>query len=192
VLPTGTQSFNAPSGTLRGADVELTWVPHLPTGDLALSGSASFLDAKYGTFLFAPITRPRNPAVAPFGGNVVSAGDASGNHMIKAPELSFNVTADYSFPVARSLMLGTNLTWQHSAKFYWEVDNRLVQPAHDVVNAQIYLGDVERSWTARLWTKNALDERYAIYSTAATFGDAAAYAAPRTYGITLEKRFGGR
>lgn len=192
VVTTGTQAFNAPSGKLRGADIELAWLPHLPVGDLSLSGSASFLDAKYGTFRDAPISTPRNPAVAPFGGNVLSAGDASDNDMIKAPAASFNVTADYSFPLARNLLLGMNLMWQHSAKFYWEVDNRLSQPAYDVVNAQIYLGDLDDTWRARLWAKNALDEHYSIYTTAATFGDASAFAAPRIYGITLEKKFGGK
>lgn len=191
VTGTGTQTLNAPSGRIKGVEVEVVWSPRLDTGNLQISTSASFLDANYGTFSNAPISTPNDPNVTPFGGNTVTRGDATGNRMIKAPEFTLNATVDYSVPVSNRLMAGSNITWQHNSGFFWEVDNRLAQSAYDVVNAQIYFGDRDDAWRVRLWARNLFDERYVIYGSSSRFTDASVFAPPRSFGVTLEMNFGG-
>lgn len=190
VTGTGTESFNAPSGELKGLDVELAWVPRLEQGDLQFSVNAAYLDANYKEFPNAPIGVPNDTTVPPFGGNTVISGDATGNRMIKAPEFTLNATASYSTPVSETLEVGANATWQHNSGFFWEVDNRLRQPAYDVTNAQLFVGDRDDAWRVRFWARNLLDKHYVIYENSSAYVDASVYAPPRSYGVTLEVAFG--
>lgn len=188
ITGTGSQSFNAPSGRVKGLDVETTWAPRISNGNLEISGSVSLLDTEYLDFPSAPHTILRDPSI---GGRVATSTNAKGNEMVRAPNLSSSVTLDYSTPITDVLEAGGNVSWQHNGKFYWEVNNDVYQKAYDIINAQIFLGKSDSRWRVRLWARNLLDEKYFVFVNTNAFGATASAAAPRTYGIALDLKFGG-
>lgn len=188
ITGTGSQSFNAPSGRVKGLDVETTWAPRMSEGDLEISGALSLLDTKYLDFPGAPHTIPRAPAI---GGRIATSINAKGNEMIRAPNLSSSLTVDYSTPVSAGLEAGATVGWQHNGKFYWEVNNDVYQEAYDIINAQVSLGKSDGRWRTRLWSRNILNEKYFLFVNTNAFGATASAAAPRTYGIAVDLKFGG-
>ena len=107
--------------------------------------------------------------------------------MVRAPRISSSVGVHYSIPVSDALEAAFDVNWQHSGKYYFEVDNRLFQPAYDVVNSQIALGRQNDAWRVRLWVRNLSDAKYYVAQQSSNFGDGEMPAAPRTYGV--EPRF---
>lgn len=188
ITGTGSQSFNAPSGRVKGVDVETVWAPRLGQSRLEMSGSVSLLDTKYLDFPGAPHTIVRDPSI---GGRIATSINAKGNEMVRAPNFSSTATIDYAMPIARALEAGANLSWQHSGKFFWEVNNDIYQKPYDIINAQLFLGRENGGWRFRIWGRNLLDEEYFLFANTNAFGASASAAAPRTYGIAMDFKFGG-
>ena len=178
--------FNAAKGTIKGADTEITVVPPVGAGHLELTGGLSYLHARYNSFPNAQLTTPNSPAV---GGNTLTTGSASGNHMVRSPSLTISASTSYSHPVGDTLKVGFDVNYLHTGKFYWEPDNRVSQSPVDLLNGQIWLGEQGDVWRIRLWAKNILKERYFASVNSSAFSDGASPAAPRTFGATLDLKF---
>ncbi len=75
--------------------------------------------------------------------------------------------------------------------YYFLADNKLRQPSYALVNASLRYGFADQSTAVQLWGKNLGDKQYYSYVSqfAGSLGDATVPAAPRTYGITLSKKF---
>jgi iron complex outermembrane receptor protein len=188
ITPSGTTSayFNVPSADIYGGELELTYMPHIRTGNLQISANLTLLDPQYGPFPGAPSYQPK-----PGGGNALSSTDATGNQMVRAPRIASSLGVNYSVPITDELETSFDVNWQHSGKYYMEVNNRLFQPAYELVSGQIALGRRDEAWRLRLWARNLNDAQYYSSFESSAFGDNASPAPPRTYGVNLDFKFGG-
>jgi iron complex outermembrane recepter protein len=183
----GFRLFNAAKGTIKGADVDLSYAPPIDSGDLVFRASASYANAEYKLFTGAPCYTA-NPA--PATGNTTSSCNASGNNMALAPKLTTNASVDYIIPIS-TFDAGINLSWYHNGGYYFEPQNRLKQPSYDVVNVQFSLQPESKGWEARLFARNIFDKRYYVSMSNNSLGDYRLPAEPRTYGVSLTFRIGG-
>lgn len=182
--------LNATSAEIKGLEMEAVFAPRMSTGRLQFRVSGTVLDAKYGDFPNAPSNVPNDPAV---GGNSPPADpiNASGNRVIRAPKFSSTVSLDYALPVGADYEAGFNVNWQHNSRYYFEVDNRVSQNPTDLVNAQLSFGRADEAWGLRLWARNLTNEKYLMTINTSGFGDGGVPSPPRTYGVTLDVKFGG-
>lgn len=173
-------TLNAASARVKGVDFDFE--ARLST-ILSLTGGLAYLDGKYRSFPNAPLFTPQ-----PTGGNLLTATDASGNRMVRAPKLTYNIGPSAQFETD----VGTfhvNLLYYHSSGFYWNPDNRLQQPSYDIVNGLVSWTSNSNRYGVKLWVRNLLDKKYYSYAEEQTLGDNTSPAAPRTYGISLSVNF---
>lgn len=176
--------FNAAKGRVNGIEVETILSPRMPTGDLSVFASFTYMDAKYTSFPLGQITVP-----SPTGANLVQVADLTGREMIRSPDWTFSAGIDYTVPIGEA-ELGFSGNYYHSDGFFWEPDNRLRQVPYDLLSAQLsYSFGRDHRYRVRLFGKNLLDEEYHSYANAGGLGDLAAPAPPRTYGVGFDFRF---
>lgn len=180
-----TTIYNAAAGRTNGADLEAVWLPTVPLGRLQIDSAVSWLDGEYTSFPLATFTTP-NPA----GGNILSLGDAKGRSMIRTPDWTATLSADYSVPVSFG-ELGFNVSYYYSDGFYWDPDNRLLEPSYDLIGAALSWTSVGGAWRVSAFGRNLTDETYFGQTTTSNFGDQTSPGAPRTYGISFNRRFVG-
>lgn len=179
----GAVPFNAAGAKIKGLDIESTWVPDFANGNFQLRASASFLDGEYTDFADAPTFTP-NPA----GGLIQGTLDATGLDTVRSPKFTANVTADYTIPTSAG-DFNLSATYFHSSSFVFDPDNRSVQEAYDLLNAQLTYTLPNEDIYFRLWGKNLTDQVYYSTWSASTLGDLVVAAPPRTYGATVGFRW---
>jgi len=169
------------------------------TSELKLSAGLEWLHTRYESFADAPISVP-NPVIAPnsplYGDGFFSAGTtyttrpggAAGNALPKAPKISGNLSADYAMPVSIG-EFAANVTYAYDGSWYAEADNRLRQPSYGVLNAFLSFGSSDHNLVFKVWGKNLTDRLYAAFIASQTNGDFAEWAPPRTYGVTITRKF---
>lgn len=198
--------FNAARSTVKGAEAEIT---ARATPNLNIRAYATYLDANYDTFAtavnFVPLmTLPPGgvppggvasqycPAGigAPCGNFAVAPFDASGKDMVRAPRLTFGLSADYS--VATDIgVLGVSGNAFYSAKSYWDFANRLAQPSYVLLNADVWWSKSEAKDALRIgiWGRNLGNELIQNQILSSAFGDVVVYDRPRSYGVSISKSF---
>ena len=176
--------FNAAKGELYGAEVETAYVAHIGEAKLNLGANLSFLHAYYTSFPGGPVLTPLSN-----GFNSLTAADLSGNRMIHAPKFSGSASATLDVPVGASKNLEIGANYFHGASFFWEPDNRVSQPAVDIVNASATLGFADGKFKVRAFVKNLTNTKYFAYFTESTLGDKGGPADPRTYGVGFDVEF---
>jgi iron complex outermembrane receptor protein len=169
------------------------------TSELKLSAGLELLHSRYESFPDAPIS-VANPVIAPgspsYGDGFFSAGTtyttraggAAGNELPKAPKFSGNLSADYATPLGIG-KFAANATYAYDGSWYAESDNRLKQPSYGVLNAFLSFGSADDDLVFKVWGKNLTDKLYAAFIASQTNGDFAQWAPPRTYGVTIAKKF---
>lgn len=184
VVTGGAAPFNIPGAKIQGMDFDFEWQPRTSTGDLSLRASLALLDGEYvGNFLVD--TYSRNPA----GGLINTPTPNRGNSTVRTPDWSMTISADYSYS-AEVGDIDLNVTYAHSDGFFFDPDNSTVQPSYALLNTQIALTPKGSPFTARLYGKNLLDEKYYVTWAQSTLGNQIAPAPPRTYGLEISYRFG--
>jgi iron complex outermembrane recepter protein len=179
-----TTYFNAANSHIKGGEVELTFAPRIPVGDLELNAGVSYLDAQYTSFPNGQISKP-----LPTGGNSQVIGDLSGNTMIRAPKWSGNVSANYTLPIGPG-DLGFYANYYYTTLYYWDPDNRLKQPAYGLLNSDVsYSFGRDRQYKVKFYGKNLTNKEYFVYQSAASLASVAAAGDPRTYGVGFEVKF---
>ncbi|MFA5629927.1 MAG: TonB-dependent receptor [Porticoccaceae bacterium] len=180
-ITTTTQLFNAASADVFGLDVD---IEALITENLTIHGGLSWLPkAEYSDFPDAPYMAPDFQN----GGNAVTAGDASGNRMVRAPKSTFSLAINHNLPLANG-ELNTNISYMYNDGFYWTPNNRPEQDAYSLVNAQILWNSPDEKYLVRLFAKNLFDKKYISQMSEVNFGDTYSPAAGRTYGIAFGYR----
>lgn len=78
--------------------------------------------------------------------------------------------------------------------FDWNPGDRenVKQDAYGLPNKRVSLSAPDQRWRMALFMNNVTDERYFQNVTVPGIGDNALSAPPRTYGVTLGFRLGGR
>jgi iron complex outermembrane receptor protein len=172
--------FNAAAARMKGIDVDFdARLSHA----LSITGGATYLNGHYTSFPDAPRFTPQ-----PTGGNLLSPFDATGNWMVRAPKVTFDIGPSLQF-ASDVGKLGLSVLYYHSSGFFWNADNRLRQPAYDIVNSTLSWTANSDKYAANLWVRNLLGAKYYSYAEEQTLGDNTSPAAPRTYGVTFSYRF---
>lgn len=191
------------AATARIYGIEADFRANLGSG-FSVTGGATYLDHKYGSFPVATVSFLQRPDGAPDYagytpglGNYVfpNCGDpahsgqfycsAEGNALVNTPDFSANLALSHTLDLAGGSTVGTSLVYSYNGSFFWAVDNRIKQPPVNMVNAQIQWTSASEKWWLRFWGKNLLDEKYAVAFNENGSGDIITPAPPMTYGATI-------
>lgn len=174
----GSTIQNAAAAKIKGAEFEIV---AMPTDQLRLGVSGTYLDAKYDSFLYQLVGTTGTPVTV----------DYSGVPLQNAPKFSYSLYGDYTIP-AGSGNLTLHADFAHTGKKL-----QIVQPearsflkATDLLNARIEWAPNGDAWSISIWANNLTDNRYfkSAY-TAPTVGSIYQFADPREFGATLKANF---
>ncbi|MEQ9586492.1 MAG: TonB-dependent receptor [Parvibaculaceae bacterium] len=168
-------TLNAAEATITG--VELNAVARV-TEQLNLRAALSQIDHEYDTFENA-LGNNRRPG----GGNATYFFDASGRPLVKVPDTTASLSADYTMPFYNGdLTLAGNLSYQ--SEYSWDIEGRVNQPATTIVNARLTWLSYGDKFKVQLWGKNLTDENVPLSVTISSLGDAGRDIRPASYGIS--------
>jgi iron complex outermembrane recepter protein len=115
---------------------------------------------------------------------------ATGKQLPQTPTATGTLNVDYREPLTQD---GGALTYTLntviSSSSYYAPNNELRQPGYGLLNGSILWTSAQSGYSVRLWGKNLTDKIYALNVNQSPGATAASYAAPRTYGITVGKKF---
>lgn len=188
---------NVPAAYIRNASaakvqgIEIQGDIHL--GQLDLSASGTYLDAKYTNF---------QTELAPG-----QFADLTANALAQAPKYTGSVTAAYHVPIDAKVAerLTASVTWSYQSVIYFEDFNQLdatlnnridpfnTQSAFSIWNAQLSASNVlGTGFGVQAFIKNIANKLYAVSKSNAlgSFGFATSiWGEPRTYGVAINYRF---
>ena len=165
---------NVDSATVKGLDLQLTW---LPVHGLTLNAGAGFLDAELGRFQTAG---PAGVITIP-----------KGNDLPNAPDVTLNFQARYEWAVMGDWTASVQGGAHYSDKVFKEALNTayLSADSYWILDARAALASAS-GWEVAVWAKNLGNERYVAQATDNGIGMGyRVFNAPRTYGVTVSKRF---
>lgn len=165
---------NVDKATVKGLDIQAVW---LPVDGLSLNAGLGLLDTKLGSFR---TSGPAGPITVP-----------KGNELPNAPDLTLNLQARYEWTVLGDWTAAIQGGAHYSDKVFKEALNTPYLSADDY-----WLFDARASltsgsgWEIAVWAKNLGDKAYVAQITDNGIGMGyRVFNAPRTYGVTLTKRF---
>jgi iron complex outermembrane receptor protein len=172
---------NAASARLKGVDMDAAWAV---TPELTISGSLSYLDAKYRSFPDATLFLPNG-----FGGNNVAAVDVSGQRMARAPKWTANLAANYGHDMELGRLTAYGSIYYNDGSAF-EPSNRLKTGTYTTLDTEIGFEPV-RVPGLRLvaWGRNLTNKAYLASFLETQLADGVSYAPPRTYGVRAEYKF---
>ena len=75
--------------------------------------------------------------------------------------------------------IGGSFDYKWTDDFFWEIDNRLVEPSYGLLNGQLFWQTPDERWGVSVWGRNITDEEYSMFSVAqASCGAACALSQP--------------
>jgi len=172
------QVYNGGKATLYGLDsdatLRVTEALTVSAGiELEHSEFKDFPNADF--FLSCPVAYP-----------TVCSLSANGKQLPQAPSASGTVNIDYRVPLMQG-ELHLNLNEVANSGFYFAPNNEYRQSAYGLLSASI--GWSRGFYTVNLWGKNLTNYIYPLSVNQAPTAVAAAYAAPRAFGITMGAKF---
>lgn len=207
---------NAARATIKDVDLDISAVP---VDGLTLTASLEGMEGRYDSFpngtsyVYNPLTGGNctfavatPPAPVPCGGvtppnyNAVTGGwDLKGNHTIQTPPFSVSLTGQYEIPAPIG-RFDLNLAWTHTGHYYASADNGKgqippssskndLQKLIDVLNGSLGWTSSNPDLEVRLWAKNMTDVHYWSYADEIAFATFYSPAPPRTFGLTVTRRF---
>jgi len=165
---------NVDKATVKGLDIQAVW---LPTEGLSLSAGLGVLDTKLGSFLTAG---PTGVIAVP-----------KGNKLPNAPDVTLNLQARYEWSVMGDWTAAIQGGAHYSDDVFKEALNTPYLSADDywLFDARASLASAS-GWEVAVWAKNLGDKAYVAQVTDNGIGMGyRVFNAPRTYGVTLTKRF---
>ena len=190
---TGYSLVNAGKESTRGFELDGAY---RPTGWLALTGSATYLDAKYDSFTHAPcvsfdtVRCPVDPAT----GLTPAFRDLSGQRPAGIPKwsLSASATLNQDFGGGLTGFLRAEYDFSSKVQLIETTPADLSTYGQKNVNASLGIESKPQHWSVALWARNLFDDRTMI-GTFPTVAQAGSYSgfpnAPRTFGMTLGTKF---
>jgi len=167
---------NAASARNKGVELEADAVP---VRDLTITGALTAMHSRFENFPDATLSQP-----LPGGGNTTYSGSASGLKTPHAPDFTASLGAQYALPTQDGTYSAA-ANYNYNGGFVWDADNRLKQHPYHLVNASLAWSPPSAHYEIRLWTKNMLNQKYSVYTTANIVGDEESPAPPRTFGATV-------
>ncbi len=173
---------NAAKVRSNGADLDIAYNP---TRDLSLKLGVSYLNAKFTSF---PNSQVYLPVPGGDGRNVSAIVDVTGKRNVRSPDWTLNFAADYKIHVGEGSVV-PSFNVYYSSKFYWTVDDRIVEPAHFVANASITWNLPGDRFSVAIWGRNITDEVRFRNVSASGQADRRAADEPALYGVRMGYKF---
>ena len=190
---------NAGSQSVKGFEVDAAWKP-VPS--LALTGSVTYLDPKYDSFVNAPCVNydtvrcPINPAT----GRIPVFRNLSGQRPAGIATWSFSTSATYTHDFGGGIAAYIRGEYDYTSSF--QLTEQVPEKCSDgtncgtskinIVNASIGVEDANNGLEIMAWVRNLTKNNFYIsaFPTVVQTGSFSAYPnQPRTYGVTLRKTF---
>lgn len=155
-------TFNGGKATIKGGELELTWVP---TDRWYLTAAVGYIDAGYDEL---------DPSVTE-GSNATPI--FLTNKLVNTPEWSAALGAAYTMDLGDWATLTPRVDWSFHDEQYNDAinDPHLFQEDYTLLNAAITLQTNDGRWESILAFRNITDEEYLITGNS-SFGTAASYA----------------
>lgn len=177
---------NGAGAELYGLDLDLTG----KIGSrLTVFGGLSLVDHKFTAYPGAGFIVPQ--PVASGGGNIKVVGDAKGNKLPYAPNMTFNAGATYTAPIGEGEG-DLNVNYSYQGRWYAGPDNIASQSAYGLLDASATYRFPGNRLSIGVWGRNLTDEHYAVFIGASENPGGrslSTVAAPRTYGIKVGFEF---
>lgn len=173
--PDGISYITANLGNVHSKGLELE-LNTIPVKNLQIDIALGINDARYHRFTY-PETDQQFSYLNE---------DISGNRTIMSPRSTLFVGAQYSLPVTKKARLVFRGEWRHTGQQYFDLMNRIKQPAYSLFNART--GLVLPYGELFLWVRNMTDTRYLAYAFPAIFRYSLLNR-PRTFGATFTVKF---
>jgi len=162
---------NIDSSAIQGVELELV---SRPVDSLTLRAGLGWIDTEIKEGVLTSIGQ-----------------DLKGNQLPAAPEVNFNLSADYELALgnAGSLVMHLDTNWLD--EHYHNVNNTVGQDDYWLTNARVSFESSDDRYTVALWVKNIEDKTYKTYSIdlQALGWDYNHLGAPRTLGVEASVRF---
>ncbi|MDA5194420.1 TonB-dependent receptor [Govanella unica] len=174
---------NAANAKIKGVELEFTAVP---IKGLTLSGSYTYLDAHFSDFFIPTGYRPAAGVGLPT--------NRIGKKLRNSPKHAVNFLGRYDYEMSDGGTLSAQGEYIYKAISYQDPDNLpfAAVPSYSLVNGRLgYLfpsGDIEVS----AWVNNLLNEDYFLHNSPNIGSGFATPAPPRTYGVTVTWKMGGK
>jgi iron complex outermembrane receptor protein len=173
---------NAAKVRSNGGDLDITY---RPVRDLSLKLGVSYLNAVFTSF---PAAQVYLPVAGSDGRNASTILNVTGKRNVRSPDWTVNFAADYKIHVGEGSVV-PSFNAYYSSKFYWTVDNRIVEPAHFVANASITWNLPGDRFSVAIWGRNITDEVRFRNVSASGQADRRAADEPALYGVRLGYKF---
>ncbi|MEK7265292.1 MAG: TonB-dependent receptor [Pseudomonadota bacterium] len=187
---TGFVLANAGEQSVRGFEVESLWQPAEP---LVATFGVTYLDPEYDSFPNAPCASFVGAAPAACQVPGATTFDASGIRPAGISKWSIATSLTYTQPLTETLemYLRGEFDWQSNVQAIENVPKAVA--SREVKNLNLSLGfNWENGFEVQAWMRNALGDKYIIqaFPSVAQTGSFSGYLnEPRTYGVTLRKKF---
>lgn len=188
------QIRNAASSEIYGLEAQLRYKL---SDAFNISGGAAWTHARYKSFTNAPYYTYCDPAAGAADPLFCASGagtltqtttDASGLHMQRAPEFTFNLGASYGLEVAKGkLLLSGNLYF--SSDFYFDPAEQFRQGAYEVLSLRAEWTDPSDRFSIALFGDNVTGKRYQTQVLFNTLGIGSVWNSPATYGVQFGAKF---
>jgi iron complex outermembrane receptor protein len=153
---------------MKGVELEV-WYSPIDGLDLFFAGNV--LDTEYTDFAADP--------------------DVEGNDLMRAPETSGSVGAQYRWPVGNigTALLRCDVTYTDEMFFTTDNSPDAGADSYTLINARASF-ELNSGWELSIWGKNLGDEDFVVHNTTLGLGDAhPVYGSPRMWGATAAYAF---
>ncbi len=162
---------NVPEAEVKGLDASLYWEP---VDGLTLQSGLGLLNTELGAF------------------QTTAGPVAAGNKLPNAADVTGNLRAIYEWPVTGDLVMRLQGGAQYSGPAFKDAINDPIIEAQSywLYDARISIADMASEWELSLWGQNLGDEQHVVQGLNSGLGAGnRAYNAPRTFGVSLSKKF---
>ncbi len=180
------QLFNVPKSRIYGLDVDGTY---RFSRAFDVRAAVAYTHARYIDFPFAPAYS--NVVSQDTGFGLVfqnGSADASGNNMVRAPELTVSTAFNYHADLGHDRRLDISVSPHYSSRVFFTFDNSLSQGGYTLLDANATLS-LGQNLTLSVFGRNLTDKAYSVGKNINNLLAVTNFGAPRTYGVSLGYSF---
>ena len=188
-VPTGGVNIeNAAQAKVKGAEVELSWVP---LEALTVNANIAWLDTELEDFITEEISEDD---LFPLGsGAVINVVDASGNELGRAPKLQYYVDATYTKAIGSRFEGAVMLSYRHQDEVFFLETNQdsdtYSGEESDQFNVRFSLASLDGHWQVALFGTNITDERVVTQVASKGSYPNASLNPPKKWGLDFRYNF---